>query len=39
MVLKNSAGLTLEAMGELEYYVLYDNQPHVDVKEIASDSR
>lgn len=26
-VLKNSTGLTLEAMGELEYYVLYDNQP------------
>ncbi|MBA7701892.1 Glutamine synthetase [subsurface metagenome] len=26
-VLKNSTGLTLEAMGELEYYVLYDSQP------------
>ena len=25
-VLKNSTGLTLEAMGELEYYVLYDSQ-------------
>jgi len=25
-VLKNSTGLTLEAMGELEYYVLYDRQ-------------
>ena len=24
--LKNSTGLTLEAMGELEYYVLYDSQ-------------
>jgi len=26
-VLKNSTGLTLEAMGELEYYVFYDSQP------------
>ena len=25
-VLKNATGLTLEAMGELEYYVLYDSQ-------------
>jgi len=25
-VLKNSTGLTLEAMGELEYYVFYDSQ-------------
>jgi glutamine synthetase len=26
-VLKSSTGLTLEAMGELEYYVFYDSQP------------
>jgi len=26
-VLKNSTGLNLEAMGELEYYVFYDKQP------------
>jgi len=26
-VLKNSTGLTLEALGELEYYVFYDSQP------------
>ena len=26
-VLKNSTGLTLEAMGELEYYVFYESEP------------
>jgi len=26
-VLKNSTGLTLEALGELEYYVFYESQP------------
>jgi len=31
-VLKNSTGLTMEALGELEYYVFYERQPFYSVK-------